>query len=128
MIPSADLLHWLRDLPSRRALHTLELIAALLRKHRERTWDDRLSRAVGGFDRVDDSGDGEQIAARMQEILAFFKEPDSLRDVQFSQQAGHHIKPENEAAVNAQLGALTMQLLLSARQTIARLNWRRRRQ
>ena len=46
MIPSADLLHWLRELPSRRALHTLKLIAALLRKHRERTWDERLSHSA----------------------------------------------------------------------------------
>jgi hypothetical protein len=46
--------------------------------------------------------------------------------VTLSRDAGHDIKPEKEAAVNAHLGALTMQLLLSARQAIAREKWRPR--
>ena len=128
MIPSADLLHWLRELPSRRALHTLKLISALLRKHREPRWDDRLSGAAGELSLANDAGNGEKTAARMHDILSLFNESDSLRDVRLSQQAGHDIKPENEAAVNAQLGALTMQLLLSAHQAIARVKWRRRGQ
>jgi hypothetical protein len=126
MIPSADLLHWLRELPSRRALHTLKLIAALLRKHRERTWDDRLSTSAHELEMTEDRDLPEQTAAQMEEILAFFASPTSLRQVHLSREAGHDIKPEKEAAVNAQLGALTMQLLLSARQAIARAKWRRR--
>lgn len=128
MIPSADLLHWLRELPSRRALHTLKQIAALLRKHRERTWDDRLAHSAHNLELAEDRGLPEQTAAHMEEILVFFAAPASLREVTLSREAGHDIKPEKEAAVNAQLGALTMQLLLSARQTIARLKWPRRGQ
>lgn len=125
MIPSADLLHWLRELPSRRALHTLKLIAALLRKHRERTWDERLSHSAHELEQAEDRGLPEQTAAQMEEILVFFNSPASLREVTLSREAGHEIKPEKEAAVNAQLEALTMQLLLSAHQAIARFNWRR---
>ena len=125
MIPSADLLHWLRELPSRRALHTLKLIAALLRKHRERTWDDRLARSAHDLEQAEDRNLPEQTAAHMEEILVFFDSPVSLREVTLSRQAGHDIKPEKEAAINAELGALTMQLLLSARQAIARVTWRR---
>jgi hypothetical protein len=62
----------------------------------------------------------------MEELLVFFDSPASLREVRLSREAGHDIKSEKEAAVNAQLGALTMQLLLSARQAIARLQWRPR--
>jgi hypothetical protein len=126
MIPSVDLLHWLRELPSRRALHTLKLIAALLRKHRERTWDDRLMQSAQQLEMAEGSDLPGQTAAHMEGILAFFAPPASLREVRLSGRAGHDIKPENEEAVNAQLGALTMQLLLSARQTIARVKWRRR--
>lgn len=128
MIPSADLLHWLRELPSRRALHTLKLIAALLRKHRERTWDERLSHSARELELAEARGIPERTAAQMEAILVFFTAPASLREVYLSRQAGHDIKPENEQAVNAQLGALTMQLLLSAHQAIARAKWRRRSQ
>jgi hypothetical protein len=124
MIPSADLLHWLRQLPLRRALHTLKLIAALLRKHRERMWDDRLTQSAHKLEQAKDQGLPEHTAAQMEELLVFFDSPASLREVRLSREAGHDIKPEKEAAVNAQLGALTMQLLLSARQAIARLQWR----
>jgi hypothetical protein len=124
MIPSADLLHWLRELPSRRALHTLKQLAALLRKHRERTWDDRLAHSAHKLELAEDRGLAEQTAAHMEEILIYFASPESLRDVHLSREQGHDIKPETEAAVNAQLGALTMQLLLSARQAIVRFNWR----
>jgi hypothetical protein len=128
MIPSADLLHWLRELPSRRALHTLKLIAALLRKHRERTWDDRLAHSAHDLELAENRDLPEQTTAHMEEILVFFDSPTSLREVTLSRDLGHDIKPEKEAAVNAQLGALTMQLLLSARQTLARLKWRARAQ
>jgi hypothetical protein len=128
MIPSADLLHWLRELPSRRALHTLKLIAALLRKHRERTWDDRLAHSAHKLELAEDRDLPEQTAAQMEAILVFFAEPASLREVRLSRDAGHDIKPEKEGAVNAHLGALTMQLLLSARQAIARAKWQRRGQ
>jgi hypothetical protein len=128
MIPSADLLHWLRELPSRRALHTLKLIAALLRKHHERTWDDRLALSAHDLEQAEDRDLPEQTAAHMEEILVFFDSPVSLREVTLNREAGHDIKPEKEEAVNAQLGALTMQLLLSARQTVARVKWQRRAQ
>ena len=126
MIPSADLLHWLRELPSRRALHTLKMIAALLRKHRERAWDDRLAHSANKLELAEDRALPEQSAAQLEEILVFFAPPASLREVTLSREAGHDIKPEHEEKVNAQLGALTMQLLLSARQAIARAKWQRR--
>jgi len=125
MIPSADLLHWLRELPSRRALHTLKLIAALLRKHREQAWDERLAKSQHELALAEDQDVPEQTAAHMEQILVFFDSPQSLRDVRLSRDSGHDIKPEKEAAVNAQLGALTMQLLLSARQAMARARWQR---
>lgn len=127
MIPSADLLHWLRELPSRRTLHTLKLIAALLRKHRERTWDDRLVRSQHELGLAEDRELPEQTTAQLEQIVVFFDSPASLREVHLSREAGHDIKPENEERVNAELGALTMQLLLSARQSIARLKWQRRK-
>jgi len=127
MFPSADLLKWLRDLPARRALHTLRLIAALLRKHREQEWPARLSETAERLHRVEDSGGPDETVSGMQEILGFFGDTRSLRDVYLTDEAGHKIKPKDVPAVNAYLRALRTQLYLSARQAIARVKWRLRR-
>jgi hypothetical protein len=126
MLPSPGLLQWLYELPSRRALHMLGLIEALLRKHREPEWPDRLSAAAGRLHAAHESGARVQSAENMHEILGFFGQPGSLRDVYLAPEAGHAIKPEDAAAVNEHLAALRTQLFLSARQVIARLEWRRR--
>ena len=122
-----DLLRWLQDLPSRRALHALHEIGALLRKHREPGWDERLLEASGRLDTAEKARQPDKAAEVMHHILGFFAGPDTLRQVVLSNSLGHQIKPEEEEAVNARLGALTMQLLLSALQTIARVEWRRLR-
>lgn len=126
MIPPADLLDWLRELPSHRARHTRKLIADLLHKHREQVWDARLAGSQHAPEPAEDGDLPERTLAQMEEILVFFSPPESLRDVRLTRQSGHDIKPEKEEAVNAHLGALTMQLLLSARQAIARARWQRR--
>ena len=127
MLPSADLLQWLRELPSRRALHTLKEIAALLRRHREPGWDGRLGDVAVRLSAAEDARSPIETVGLMQEILGFFAPPASLREVYLSHEAGHKIKPEDVPAVNALLGALRTQLLLSAMQSIARVQWIGRR-
>lgn len=127
MLPSPELIEYLHELPSRRVLHMLKQIAALLRKHAERRWDERLLGAAARLKLAQDLGRADQIVASMQEILALFSGNDSLRDVSLSDQAGHKIKPEQVQMVNGRLDAMRILLVLSARQTLARLEWRRRR-
>jgi hypothetical protein len=105
----------------------LQEIAALLRRHKERLWDEKLTQAARRLETVAPLKYSDQTLASMQEILDFFRAGQSLRDVYLSRETGHDIKRDEVEAVNARLGALTMDLLLSARQTIARVEWSRRR-
>ncbi|HEY5983472.1 MAG TPA: hypothetical protein VIU38_08360 [Anaerolineales bacterium] len=127
IVLTAEMLEWLRELPSLRALHMLHEIAALLRRHKERAWDERLTQAALRLEMVAPLQYSDQTLASMQEILDFFGAEQSLRDVYLSRETGHDIKRDEVEAVNARLGALTMDLLLSARQTVARVAWTRRR-
>jgi hypothetical protein len=127
IVLTAEMLEWLRQLPSLRALHMLHEIAALLRRHKERAWDERLTQAARHLEIVAPLPYSDQTLARMQEIMYFFGAENSLRDVYLSREMGHDIKRDEVEAVNGRLGALTMDLLLSARQTIARVGWTRRR-
>jgi hypothetical protein len=127
MLPSVDLLQWLRELPSRRALHTLKEIAALLRRHRELGWDGRLAHVALRLHAAEEERRPIETVGLMQEILGFFVPPASLKEVYLSHEAGHRIKPEDVPAVNALLGALRTQLLLSAMQSIARVRWTARK-
>lgn len=124
---TSSLLEWLRELPARRALHMLRLLAELLRKHGEPSWPAKLDELATILRSAHDSGDRDRLVSAMQDILACFRGPGSLNDVQVSPRAGHRIKAEEVEAVNARLGAFRTQLYLSAHQTISRVEWRRRR-
>jgi hypothetical protein len=123
-----SLLEWLRDLPGQRALHMLKLLAELLRKHGEREWSGRLQETAARLRLARDSRDPQRLVDVLQEVLDLFSGAASLRDVVLAPENGHKVKPKEVEAVNARLGALRTQLYLSARQTIARLNWKQRGQ
>jgi hypothetical protein len=122
-----SLLEWLRELPGQRALHMLKLIAELLRKHGEQHWSARLLELAQKLLRAQASGDGDLLLDAMQDVLGCFGGMGSLSDVYLSPHNGHKIKDKEVEAVNARLGALRTQLFLSARQTIARIEWNRRK-
>ena len=126
IVLTASLLEWLRELPEQRALHTLKLIDGLLRKHGEHHWSGRLSEMAPKLRRAHGSGDRDLLLDAMHEILTCFGGMGSLSDIYLSPQNGHKIKDKEVEAVNARLGALRTQLFLSARQTIARVEWKRR--
>jgi hypothetical protein len=128
IVLTARLLEWLRDLPGRRALHQLKLLAELLRKHGEHQWSGRLLEMGKKTQLAHDAGHADRLVDAMQEILGCFGGTGSLSDVYLSPQNGHKIKDKEVEAVNARLGALRTQLFLSARQTIAREQWKRRRE
>ncbi|HET6846992.1 MAG TPA: hypothetical protein VFH29_09155 [Anaerolineales bacterium] len=127
IVLTSNMLEWLRELPTRRALHMLKLIAELLRKHREVAWPGRLEELAANLRAAQDSGDRDRLVDAMNQILACFSGVASLNNLQLSPHAGNRIKPEEVEPANARLGALRTQLHLSARQTIARIEWQRRR-
>ena len=127
IVLTASLLLWLRELPTRRALHILKLISELLRKHGESAWPGKLEALSGQLRAAQDAADPDRLVNSMQAILMCFRGSPSLSALILSSQNGHKIKPEVAEAVNARLGALRTQLYLSARQTIARVEWRQHR-
>jgi hypothetical protein len=126
IVLTASLLEWLRELPGRRAIHQLRLLIDVLHKHGERHWSGRLRDMASRAAEAHDSGDVDRLVNVMREILGCFSGMGSLSDVYLSPQNGNKIKDKEVEAVNARLGALRTQLFLSARQTIARVEWKRR--
>ncbi len=127
IVLTSGMLEWLRELPGRRALHMLKLITELLRKHAESTWPGRLTNLSAQLRAAHDPANSDRLVHAMHAILSCFDGMGSLSDLYLSPGNGHKIKTEEVDGVNARLGALRTQLYLSARQTLARDEWQRRR-
>jgi hypothetical protein len=123
---TSSLLEWLRELPTRRLLHMLKLIAELLRKHGDQVWPGTLAELASNLRSAHESSDRDDLVDAMQRILSCFGATRSLSDLHLSPQNGHKIKTEEIDSVNARFGALRTQLYLSARQAIARVESQRR--
>jgi len=126
IVLTSGLLEWLRELPTRRALHMLKLLHELLRKHGEGHWTALLGSAAARLRDAHAARSPDQVVDAMQHILRLFGGMGSFSDLYLSARNGHRIKPEAVDLANARLASLRTQLFLSAKQTIARIEWQRR--